>query len=66
MMEMSLPNNTAPAVSNIDARIQACLRVRTFDPTDVPKVLATSLAPMPKVRMNATINPTTTIHIQSS
>ena len=47
-------------------RIQACLRVRTLAPTDVPKEFATSLAPIAKDRMKAMIKPTITIHRYSS
>ena len=58
--------STAPNVSNIDASMQACRKVSTFAPTDVPKVLATSFAPNPKARMKAIISPTITIHKYSS
>ena len=65
MNYIHLPSKTAPAVSQIEARMHACLNVRTFEPTDVPKALATSLAPMPRQRINARKNPTTTIHMKS-
>lgn len=54
------PIKTAPAISNTVAKKQACLTVSTFDPTEVPKELATSLAPMPKANTNATVKPTMT------
>ena len=47
-------------------RIQACLKVSTLDPTEVPKELATSFAPMAKLRIKAMINPTMTSHNTSS
>lgn len=50
-----LPIRTAPAISTTDAMPQACLTVSTFDPTEVPKELATSLAPRPKANTNATM-----------
>jgi len=50
-----LPIRTAPAISTTDAMLQACLIVSTFDPTEVPKELATSLAPRPKANTNATM-----------
>lgn len=48
------------------AKIQAWNIVSTPAPTLVPKLFATSFAPMPKARINATIKPTTTIHIKLS
>jgi len=50
-----LPIRTAPAISTTDAMLQACLTVSTFDPTEVPNELATSLAPRPKANTNATM-----------
>ena len=47
-------------------RMQALTRVRTFDPTEVPKELATSLAPIPKARRKETMKPRITIQSQSS
>lgn len=47
-------------------RIQACLKVSTLDPTEVPKELATSFAPMAKLRTKAMMKPTMTIHNTSS
>lgn len=61
-----IPIRTAPAISNMVARIQAWVRVRTLEPTLVPNELATSLAPMPKASTNATRNPQTTSHNKSS
>ena len=60
-----LPIRTAPRISTTDAMLQACLIDSTFDPTEVPKELATSLAPRPKANINATMQPTTTIHTTS-
>jgi hypothetical protein len=56
------PAKTAPEVSHIAATIQASLRVRTLDPTDVPNELATSFAPRPNANMKAMIKPIITIH----
>ncbi|CAG7827915.1 unnamed protein product, partial [Allacma fusca] len=39
------------------ASTQADFKVRTRDPTDVPKELATSLAPIPKARTKETMKP---------
>ena len=50
-----LPIRTAPAISTTDAMLQACLTLSTFDPTEVPKELATSLAPRPKANIKATM-----------
>lgn len=46
----------------MDASMHALSNVMTFEPTEVPKVLATSLAPMPNARRNDIIKPTMTIH----
>lgn len=59
------PISTAPATSNILAIIHACFKVSTFEPTDVPNELATSLAPIPNAKTKAKINPTTTTHMYS-
>ena len=61
-----LPMSTAPRTSKTVPRMQACASVRTPAPTDDPKELATSFAPMPKARTKATMKPTTTIHSHSS
>jgi hypothetical protein len=58
-----LPKVIAPKISKIVAKIQACRRVSTLDPTDVPKELATSLAPTPNARKNAIIKAKTTIQM---
>jgi len=50
-----LPIRTAPAISATVAMIQACLTLSTFDPTDVPNELDTSLAPRPKANIKATM-----------
>lgn len=55
------PIKTAPAISKTVAKTQACLMVKTPDPTLVPNELATSLAPIPKAKINAIINPRITI-----
>ena len=49
----------------MEARIQACRNVSTLAPTDVPKELATSLAPMPNAKMKEMMKPSTIIHIWS-
>ena len=59
------PRNTAPKVSNTDAKMHACRRVSALAPTDVPNELATSLAPIPKARTNAMIKLRMTAHIYS-
>ena len=41
------PMSNAPKNSQMDAMTTACLTVRAFEPTDVAKQFATSLAPMP-------------------
>ena len=56
----------APRTSKMVPRMHACLMVNTLDPIEVPKELATSLAPSPKARKKAMIKPTTTIHSQSA
>lgn len=56
---------TAPAISKTVARAQAWKMVRTPAPTLVPKLLATSFAPMPNASTKATMNPTTMIQINS-
>ena len=60
-----LPIRTAPALSATVAMLQACLIVSTFDPTDVPKELDTSLAPRPQANIKDTRKPKTTIHTTS-
>jgi len=56
---------TAPATSNMVAKMQAWRMVSTLDPTEVPKLLATSFAPTPNAKMNERMNPTITIHSKS-
>lgn len=63
--ETLAPMRMAPASSKTVAIKQACRSVNTLAPTDVPKEFATSLAPMPKAKMNATRKPTTTTHNRS-
>lgn len=65
MIELNLPIRTAPAISKMVAKIQACLMVRTLAPTEVPKLLATSLAPTPKAKTNETKKPRMTIQSRS-
>lgn len=60
------PIKTAPRISNMDPRIQACFKVKTLAPTEDPNEFATSFAPMPNARMNAMMKATTTIQIQAS
>jgi hypothetical protein len=55
-----------PASSNTVAKQHACLTVSTFDPTEVPKELATSFAPRPNASTKAIMKPTMTIHSTSS
>lgn len=50
-----VPISTAPAISKIVATIQAVFIVITFAPTEVPNELATSFAPIPNDKINATI-----------
>lgn len=47
------------------AIMHAWRRVKTLEPTEVPKELATSLAPTPKARKNAMTKPRTTTHMRS-
>lgn len=61
----NLPISSAPSISNIVAKMHACLKVRTPDPTEVPKEFATSFAPTPKAKKNATIKLSITIHTTS-
>ncbi|GBL98901.1 hypothetical protein AVEN_165724-1 [Araneus ventricosus] len=56
---------SAPSISNIVARMHACFKVNTPEPTDVPNELATSFAPTPKAKKNAIIKLNTTIHMTS-
>lgn len=60
-----LPTRTAPAISKMVAKMQACLNVRTLEPTDVPNELATSLAPKPNAKRNETMKATIRIHSTS-
>jgi hypothetical protein len=53
----NLPINIEPSISKIVARIHACFRVKTFEPTLVPNEFATSLAPIPNAKTNAITNP---------
>lgn len=50
----------------MEARIQACLKVTTPEPTAVPNELATSLAPTENAKIKAMIKPKMTIHRYSS
>lgn len=61
-----LPRETAPQISKIVEQMQACLSVKTLDPTEVPKALAQSLAPTPNDNKKAITNPTIMIHKTSS
>ena len=49
-----------PSISKMVARIHACLRVSTLEPTLVPNELATSLAPIPNARTKAIMKPAIT------
>jgi len=57
LLNLYLPIKIQPSISNIVARIQACFKVKTLDPTLVPKELATSLAPIPNAKTNAITKP---------
>lgn len=61
--ETLAPIRIAPASSKMVAITQACGRVNTLAPTDVPNEFATSFAPIPKAKMKATMKPTTTTGI---
>ncbi len=63
--DLDIPMSTAPAISKMVAKMHACRMVSTLEPTEVPKLLATSLAPTPKARMKDTMNPRITIHKRS-
>ena len=56
------PINTAPANSKMLAIIQACNKVNTLAPTDVPNEFATSFAPIPNANIKANINPRISSH----
>lgn len=56
------PISREPAISRIVAKVHACFIVRTLDPTDVPKLFATSLAPIPKASIKAITYDNITIH----
>lgn len=58
-----LPKSAAPDISKIVAKKHACRMVKTPEPTEVPKELATSLAPTPKARKKAIIQEKTTMAI---
>jgi hypothetical protein len=55
-----------PAISHTVAKQHACLTVSTFDPTEVPKELATSFAPRPNASTKAIMKPMMTTHSTSS
>ena len=59
------PSKIAPSVSKMEPSMHACRNVKTFAPTDVPNVFATSFAPIPSERIKATKNPAKTIHANS-
>lgn len=59
------PRSTEPRVSNTVARMHACRRVTTPEPTAVPNELATSLAPTEKAKMKAMTKPTINSHMYS-
>lgn len=60
------PSRTEPTVSKMLARMQACRRVTTPEPTAVPKELATSFAPTEKARTKAMMKPRTSIQRKSA
>lgn len=46
--------------SKMEPRMQAVLRVKTLEPTEVPNEFATSFAPTPKASINDTMKPAIT------
>merc|ERR1719453_2909096 len=58
----SPPRKVAPMNSMTTAMAHAWRMVSAFEPTDVAKALATSLAPMPKAAKKAERPPRTTSH----
>lgn len=66
MVSLTLaPRSTEPTVSNTVARMHACRRVTTPEPTAVPNELATSLAPTEKAKTKAMMKPTISSHVYS-
>lgn len=61
-LKRMIPKVMAPRISKIVAKMHACRRETTLDPTEVPKELATSLAPTAKDRMKAMMKATIRIH----
>lgn len=59
------PRSTEPRVSNTVARMQACRKVTTPEPTAVPNEFATSFAPTEKAKTNAMMKPTISSHMYS-
>ena len=59
-LHLNVPRSTEPAVSNMHARMHALCRVSTPEPTLVPKLFATSFAPMPKESTKETNSATIT------
>lgn len=63
MVSLTLaPSRTEPTVSKMLAKMQACFRVTTPEPTAVPNEFATSLAPTEKASTKAITKPRTSIH----
>ena len=51
------PSRVAPNISNIEAKMQACFNDNVPEPTVVPKLFATSLAPTANARMKPITKP---------
>lgn len=63
MVSLTLaPSRTEPTVSKMLAKMQACFRVTTPEPTAVPNEFATSLAPTEKASTKAMTKPRISIH----
>lgn len=57
------PSPMAPENSHTDAMSSACLMVMARDPTEDPKALATSFAPMPYAVIKDSTAPSPTIQV---
>lgn len=63
MVSLTLaPSKAEPTVSKMLAKMQACFRVTTPEPTAVPNEFATSLAPTENARTKAMMKPRMSIH----
>ena len=52
------PSVTAPRNSNIQPKTMACVRVKAPAPTEVPTLLAISLAPLATAKIKLPVMPT--------